>query len=279
MLRLLETLKPLCDAQGARLGLAPHSLRAVPPDSLREAVAGLHAIDASAPVHIHIAEQTAEVDACLAWSGQRPVAWLLDHAPVDARWCLVHATHMDADEYRRAGASGAVAGLCPTTEANLGDGLFDFAAWRASGGRWGVGSDSHACVNAAEELLMLEYGQRLATRQRNIGADADQPCVATAMTLAAVQGGAQASGRAVAGLAVGQQADFVVLDASHPALTGLGATDMLSSHVFASHRGNAIAAAWVAGQARVAGGRHPLHHDAAAAFVAARSQLLSDSPS
>jgi formimidoylglutamate deiminase len=278
MLRLLDRLRPLCESQGARLGLAPHSLRAVAPDALREALSGLNAIDATAPIHIHIAEQTAEVEACLAWSGQRPVAWLLDHAPVDARWCLVHATHMDANEYRRAALSGAVAGLCPTTEANLGDGLFDFGAWRAPGGRWGVGSDSHACVNAAEELLMLEYGQRLATRQRNIGADAAQPCVATAMTLAAVQGGAQASGREIAGLAVGQQADFVMLDAGHPALAGLCGADMLSSHVFASHRTNAIAAAWVAGQQRVAGGSHPLHHDAAAAFVAARSQLLNASP-
>lgn len=279
MLRLLERLRPACESQRARLGLAPHSLRAVAPEALRDVLVGLDAIDATAPIHIHIAEQTAEVEACLAWSGQRPVAWLLDHAPVDARWCLVHATHMDADEYRRAAASAVVAGLCPTTEANLGDGLFDFGAWRANGGRWGVGSDSHACVNVAEELLMLEYGQRLATRQRNIGADAAQPSVATALTLAAVQGGAQASGRAVAGLAVGQQADFVMLDADHPALAGLGGGDMLSSHVFASHRSNAIAAAWVAGRPRVAGGRHPLHHDAAAAFVAARSQLLTDSPS
>src|SRR5690606_2970474 len=118
MLQLLERLKPLCDAQEARLGLAPHSLRAVPPDALRDAVAGLHAMDPAAPVHIHIAEQTGEVDACLAWSGQRPVEWLLNHIEVDARWCLVHATHMSPDEYRRAAQSGAVAGLCPSTEAN-----------------------------------------------------------------------------------------------------------------------------------------------------------------
>ncbi|MBT2323551.1 formimidoylglutamate deiminase [Variovorax paradoxus] len=278
MLRLLERLRPLCEAQGARLGLAPHSLRAVPPESLSEALAGLEAIDASAPIHIHIAEQTAEVDACLAWSGQRPVAWLLDHAEVDARWCLVHATHMDADEYRRAPASGAVAGLCPTTEANLGDGIFDFGAWRAVGGRWGVGSDSHACVNAAEELMMLEYSQRLATRQRNVGADAAEPSVASAMTLAAVQGGAQACGRAIAGLAVGQQADFVLLDAAHPALAGLWAADMLSGHVFASHRTSAIDTVWVAGRPRVVAGRHPLHSQAAAAFVATRTQLLRTTP-
>ena len=277
MLRLLERLKPLCDAQGARLGLAPHSLRAVPPEGLREALAGLHAIDPTAPIHIHIAEQTKEVDDCIAWSGQRPVAWLLDHAPVDTRWCLVHATHMDADEYRRAAASGAVAGLCPTTEANLGDGIFDLSAWRSGGGAWGIGSDSHICVNAAEELLMLEYGQRLATRQRNVAADAAQPDVAAAMTLAAVRGGAQASGRAVGGLAVGQQADFVVLDASCPALAGLDAPDMLSSHVFASHRTSAINTVRIAGQPRVWAGRHPLHDGASAGFVAARRQLLQDS--
>ncbi len=276
MLRLLEGLQPLCGRQGARLGLAPHSLRAVPPEALRDALAGLDAIDPTAPVHIHIAEQTQEVDDCIAWSGQRPVAWLLDHAPVDARWCLVHATHMDADEYRRAAASGAVAGLCPSTEANLGDGIFDLGAWRAGGGAWGIGSDSHVCVNAAEELLMLEYSQRLATRQRNVTADASQPQVASAMTLAAVRGGAQASGRAVGGLAVGQQADFTVLDAAHPALAGLDAPDMLSSHVFASHRTSAIDAVWVAGRPRVQAGRHPLHDSAVAGFVAARRQLLQD---
>ena len=283
MLRLLERLKPLCEAQGApgvegapsvRLGLAPHSLRAVPPEGLREALAGLHAIDPTAPVHIHIAEQTKEVDDCLAWSGQRPVAWLLDHAPVDARWCLVHATHMDADEYRRAAASGAVAGLCPTTEANLGDGIFDLPAWCAAGGAWGVGSDSHICVNAAEELLMLEYSQRLCTRQRNVAASAAQRQVATAMTLAAVQGGAQAAGRTIGGLAVGQQADFVVLDAQHTALAGLPAADMLSSHVFASHRTSAIDAVWVAGQPRAQAARHDLHDSAVAGFIAARQQLL-----
>jgi formimidoylglutamate deiminase len=272
MLRLLERLKPACDAQGVRLGLAPHSLRAVPPEGLRDALAGLNAIDPTAPIHIHIAEQTKEVDDCIAWSGQRPVAWLLDHADVNERWCLVHATHMDAGEYDRAAATGAVAGLCLTTEANLGDGIFDLPRWH---GAWGVGSDSHICVNAAEELLMLEYSQRLATRQRNVAAHASQPNVATAMTMAAVRGGAQAAGRPVAGLAVGQQADFIVLDAAHPALAGVPAIEMLSSHIFASHRTSAIDAVWVAGQPRVTRGRHNLHESATAGFVAARTQLLN----
>jgi formimidoylglutamate deiminase len=255
--------------------MAPHSLRAVPPDALREAIAGLHAIDPTAPIHIHIAEQTQEVESCLAWSGQRPVAWLLDHADVNRRWCLVHATHMDASEYARAAASGAVAGLCPSTEANLGDGIFDLPAWQAGQGRWGIGSDSHVCVSAAEELMLLEYGQRLATRQRNVAATAAQPQVASAMTLAAVQGGAQAAGRAIGGLAVGQQADFVVLDAGHPSLQGLAAPAMLSSHVFASHRSSAIQSVYVGGQPRVSGGRHRLNASARAGFIAARTQLLN----
>jgi len=275
MLRLLERLKPLCDAQGARLGLAPHSLRAVPPESLREALAGLQALDATAPVHIHIAEQTAEVDACLAWSGQRPVEWLLNHAPVDAGWCLVHATHLSAQEITRTAASGAVAGLCPSTEANLGDGLFDMPAWLSAGGRWGLGSDSHATVNAAEELMLLEYSQRLQTRQRNVLATAQQPDTATAMTLAAVAGGAQASGRPVGGLSVGQQADFVTLDPRHLALDGLDGPDALSAHVFASHRTSAVQAVWVCGQQRISAGRHGLHGSAAQAFVAARRQILN----
>lgn len=275
MLALLASLYPLCQAQGSRLGLAPHSLRAVPPEALQEAIAGLTALDATAPVHIHIAEQTAEVDACLQWSGQRPVQWLLNHLPVDSRWCLVHATHMDAEEYRRTADSGAVAGLCPTTEANLGDGIFDAGLWRSLGGRWGIGSDSHATVNAAEELLMLEYGQRLSTRQRNVLASPGQNWVATSMLLDAVAGGAQASGRRIAGLAVGQQADWVILDANHSLLCGLPTPQtMLSAHVFASHRQSAIAEVWVAGHKRVSEGQHPLGLSARTALNAARSQLL-----
>ena len=271
MLSLLELLAPTTQALGANLGLAPHSLRAVPPDSLAAAV---QALNPQAPIHIHIAEQTQEVDDCIAWSGQRPVQWLLDHAPVNERWCLVHATHMTPDEYAAAARTGAVAGICPTTEANLGDGIFDMPLWLQHGGRWGVGSDSHACVNAAEELLMHEYGQRLSRRRRNVLATADQPEVATAMTLQAVQGGAQAAGRPIAGLAVGQQADMVALDVQHIALAGLPAPAMLSAHVFGSHRTSAINGLWVAGVQRVANGRHALHESAAQAFIAARSATI-----
>ena len=274
MLKLLQRLQPVCAAQGARLGLAPHSLRAVAPEGLRDALAGLQALDATAPVHIHIAEQTGEVDACLAWSGQRPVEWLLNNVDVNARWCLVHATHMTPVEYQRGAHSGAVAGICPTTEANLGDGIFDMPLWREHGGAWGLGSDSHASVNAAEEMMWLEYGQRLQRRSRNVLANAAHAQVATALLLQATAGGAQASGRAVAGLAVGQQADLVELDAQHLALAGLSAPDMLSAHVFASHRTSAIHRVWVGGVQRIQAATHVLHAQAAIEFVAARSQLL-----
>jgi formimidoylglutamate deiminase len=176
----------------------------VPPHSLAQAVAHLHAMDATAPVHIHIAEQQKEVDECLATTGVRPVQWLLDHAPVDARWCLVHATHMDWDERRRLAHSGAVAGICPTTEANLGDGVFDAAPYLAQNGAWGIGSDSHASVSVAEELRLFEYGQRLAMQRRNVLASARHPQVADLLWLDAVAGGARvgtSGGRAGCGAA------------------------------------------------------------------------------
>ena len=276
MLRLLAQLQPLCRAQGAMLGLAPHSLRAVAPEALQIAVQGLHALNPQAPVHIHIAEQVAEVEACLRWSGQRPVQWLLNHQPVDARWCLVHATHMTPEEYRDAATAQAVAGLCPLTEANLGDGIFDLPRWEQHGGLWGIGSDSHIGVNAAEELMTLEYGQRLRTLQRNVAASATHPHVATHLLQRAVQGGAQAAGRPVAGMAVGQQADLVSLHAEHVALAGLPVAEQLDAHVFASSRTSAIDQVWVGGQQRVSAGRHALHTQARQAFIRARSALISE---
>ena len=275
ILGLIAHLRTLAAPGNERIGFAAHSLRAVVPASLAAALAGVAAIDATMPIHIHIAEQAREVEECVAWSGQRPVAWLLANAHVDARWCLVHATHMSADEAQAAARSGAVAGLCPTTEANLGDGIFDAAGWQAAGGRWGLGSDSHACVDAAEELMMLEYSQRLALQRRNVLADARHAAVATAMTQTMVDGGAQASGRAVAGLAVGQRADFVVLDANRPSLAGLSAEQMLSAHVFASDRTSAIHDVYTAGVQRIRAGHHPAESDAAMRFVVVRRALLA----
>jgi formimidoylglutamate deiminase len=272
---LLDIVRRLRAEGAARVGAAPHSLRAVGPPALQELLAGLHAIDPDAPVHIHIAEQPLEVDDCVAWSGQRPVDWLLANAPVDARWCLVHATHINDAERLALAASGAVAGLCPSTEANLGDGVFDAAAYLDAGGAWGIGSDSHASVDAAEELRLLEYTQRLARQRRNVLASDAQREVADRLWLGAVAGGARASGRAIRGLAVGAQADFAVLDGSG-ALAGLAPAQALASHVFANQRASAVRDVWVGGIQRVHGGVHALERVACERFVAARSALLGE---
>jgi formimidoylglutamate deiminase len=267
LLRIVQALQ----AHNVRCGVAPHSLRAVAPQALSELVVGLRRIDAHAPVHIHIAEQAQEVTDCEAWCSQRPMQWLLDHAPVDASWCLVHATHLD--ERERAGAleRGAVIGLCPSTEANLGDGVFDAVGWR---GAWGIGSDSHASVDAAEELRWLEYTQRLAQRQRNVLADAQHPEVAESLWQAAVRGGAQAAARPVDGLAVGRQADFVVL--GDTMFDGLTPAQALATHVFTGHRRHTVRDVWVAGRRRVQNGMHSGAQAAAERFVAARRRLLSE---
>jgi formimidoylglutamate deiminase len=259
-------------ASGTRVGVAPHSLRAVGPDALRQLVAG---IDAGAPVHIHIAEQQPEVDDCVAWSGARPVQWLLDNAPVDERWCLVHATHMTAIESQRLAARGAVAGLCPSTEANLGDGVFDARSYLAANGRWGIGSDSHASVSVVDELRLLEYSQRLTQQRRNVFGSAARPDVAERLWLDAADGGARASGRAVGRLEVGRCADFAVLDAAG-VHAGLTPQQMLANAVFAQTGQRAVRDVWVAGQARIVNGRHAQDADTQAAFVAARSQLLAE---
>jgi formimidoylglutamate deiminase len=272
---LVEALRRDVAGPRERVGFAAHSLRAVAPDALAAALDGMHAIDPAMPIHVHIAEQRREVLECVAALGQRPVAWLVDHVAVDARWCLVHATHMDAAECVAAARTGAVAGLCPTTEANLGDGTFDLPRWRDAGGAWGIGSDSHVCVDAGLELAMLEYGQRLATGRRNVAAGRREPWVATAMTTAAVAGGARAAGCAVAGLAAGASADFAVLDARHPALAGLDAPAMLSAAVFAADRASAIRHVVVGGEIRIRDGRHAIEDAASAAFVAARRALAA----
>jgi formimidoylglutamate deiminase len=218
---------------GVAVGVAFHSLRAVPPASMR---AVLGAIGADVPLHIHISEQTAEVEDCLAHRGARPVAWLLDEFPVDRRWCLVHATHLDADEVARLAASAATVALCPTTEANLGDGLFPLAAFRAAGGHWGIGSDSHVSVSLVEELRWLEYGQRLFARRRNIVASQTQPSCGESLFTEALAGGARAAGLGDVRLQPGGVADLVVLDENAVELSGRSPERILDSFVFAGNR-------------------------------------------
>ena len=249
-LRLVEAVRDRYRGNAeVAVGVAPHSLRAVPPAAL---AAMLEAVPATMPVHIHIAEQTGEVEQCLAWSGQRPVAWLLDHAPVDRRWCLVHATHVTANEVRDAATRGAVAGLCPTTEANLGDGFFPAEDWRAADGAFGLGSDSHISVSGIEELRWLEYGRRLVARRRNrlTGKDGVRD-----LDLAALAGGAQACGRPIGRIARGARADLVVLDGDAATLVEVPPERLLDALVFAGNA-NPVKHAMVGGRWQVRDGRH-----------------------
>ncbi len=244
----------------AVLGIAPHSLRAVTGQEL-DALLPLN----DGPVHIHIAEQLREVEACVAWSGLRPVRWLYEHVAVDARWCLVHATHIDDQERACMVRSGAVAGLCPITEANLGDGLFPMQAFVREGGRFGVGSDSNVLIDAAEELHLLEYGQRLTLRGRNVLAPDAGRSTGRYLYESALGGGAQALGVA-AGLQVGASADVLELDPAHPALQTRAGDALLDSWMFAARNG-ALRAVWRHGRQYVADGRH-LQRDAITARFA-----------
>lgn len=279
MLKLIGDLKRGIEAETngqIKVGMAPHSLRAVSPKELQAAISALHDLDPMSPIHIHVAEQQKEVNDCLAWSGKRPVEWLLDNAPVDHRWCLIHATHMQEAETLALARSGAVAGLCPTTEANLGDGLFDAQRYLDAGGHWGIGSDSHASVSVTEELRLLEYGQRIDRQQRNVLATEASADVAERLYRNAVNGGAQASGRTIAGLAPGQQADFVVLDGASAGLGGLSPQQALGAHIFSHSHTTDIAEVWTAGERRIAQGQHALGDAARRDFIAARTKLLAD---
>jgi formimidoylglutamate deiminase len=257
-----------------RYGVAPHSLRAVSGDSLRALLEGLDASLPGAPVHIHIAEQTAEVDACLATEGARPVQWLLDRFDVNERWCLVHATHVDANETRALARSGAVAGLCLTTEANLGDGIFPAQEYLDAQGRFGIGSDSHIGVDWRAELRLLEYGQRLSRRQRNVLATAQSTHVADRLFAAALEGGARATGRAVNGLLVGQRADWLVLDADHASIAEHAPDAWLSGVVFCEHGQTPVRDVYTSGSKVVDNRRHRDEASAYAQYRLALADLL-----
>jgi formimidoylglutamate deiminase len=233
----------------AVVGVAPHSLRAVTPREL----AAVTAMSPAGPVHIHAAEQMREVEDCIEWSGSRPVEWLLRHAEVDERWCLIHATHMTEAETKDMAKAGAIAGLCPITEANLGDGTFPGRRFSAKGGRYGIGSDSNVLIGVADELRQLEYSQRLARQARNVLAKPGQSN-GRALFDAAVAGGSVALGAGAGGLAAGAPADFVSLDAEHPSLSGKTGDAILDAWIFAN--GTKVDKVWVRGKKLVEGGRH-----------------------
>ena len=270
-LRLVESLRALED-EALRVGVAFHSLRAVPPEAMDAALA---ALPPDIPLHIHIAEQIGEVQDCLAVRNARPVEWLLDHAPVDARWTLVHATHLTGPETAAVAASGATVAICPTTEANLGDGLFPLREYLDAGGAWGVGSDSHVSVSPVEELRWLEYGQRLQTRHRNIAVRADNGSVGETLLHGTLASGAAATGQAVGLLAPGQAADWIVLDAQAPVFAGARPADVADRWLFAGNR-PLVREVRVAGEAVVRGGRHRDREAIAARYRSTVAALLAD---
>ncbi len=251
VLNIVAALEPLRDAQ-TEVGVAPHSLRAASIAHIKQV---MDVLPVGRPLHIHIAEQQQEVAQCLAWSGLRPVQLLLDQIDVDARWCLVHATHLNDDEVAGLAASGAVAGLCLTTEGNLGDGLFPLNRFLAEGGRFGVGSDSHISQSPVEELRWLEYGQRLQHQRRNVATSDTQRNVGDFLWQSALRGGAQASGRPLGALAVGKRADLIVLDGEAPNLYGIAPADVLGTFVFCGND-NLVKDVMVGGQWVVRDFRH-----------------------
>jgi formimidoylglutamate deiminase len=263
-LRLIETLRKQ-ESYLLKIGVALHSLRAVPEHTLTELLPVL--AREKLPVHIHIAEQMAEVNECMEIRGARPVQWLLNHAEVDENWCLVHATHMDARETKALAKSNAVVSICPSTEANLGDGFFPLKDYLKHKGRWSVGTDSNASVSLVEELRWLEYGQRLKHQQRNLAASANQPAVGAHLLAGAAAGGWQASG-------VEQRDDSIELDADAPALFHANADDLADRFVFAGNR-PLVRSVKALGLVRVEGGEHVFRRPFEAAYKLALGQLLA----
>lgn len=250
------------------LGIAPHSLRAVTPEELKSLTARYK----TGPVHIHIAEQVKEVEDCLAWSGARPVEWLLQNADVDARWCLVHATHAGEAELRGIARSGAVAGLCPVTEANLGDGIFDAQTFLTHGGRLGIGSDSNVSINAADELRILEYSQRFKHLSRNVIAGEGHASTGRSLFELALAGGHQASGTRGC-IEAGAPADLIALDSAALPEAAAGGDRLLDAWIFRNVAG-AVTDVWRRGAHVVQGGRHVRRGDIEARYRAALARLL-----
>ena len=266
--RLVDDCRTMIKAdKGETSGIAPHSLRAVTPGELAELIS----LAGDGPIHIHAAEQIKEVEDCVASLGARPVRWLLDHASIDARWCLVHATHMDEGETQDLARSGAVAGLCPVTEANLGDGVFNAADYIRAGGRYGVGTDSNVSVGVAAELRQLEYAQRLRGRARNVCNPPETSCGRT-MLEAIWLGGAQALRRNSGKLAPGASANILTFRADHPTLAGKADDQVLDAWIFSA--GNLLVdCVWSGGLKVVAGGRHVFKDEIAAQFAKTMREL------
>ena len=261
------------DSPNVRLGAAFHSLRAVDASMMRNVQDALARLDPTAPLHIHVAEQMNEVEECTRWTGQRPLEWLLDNIMVDERWCIVHATHIEDREVLRLANSGAVAGLCPTTEANLGDGVFPAPGFLSASGRFGIGTDSHVVVSVVEELRLLEYGQRLMGHQRAILASDDEPSPGRRMHVAATAGGARALGIHAGRIMPGCRADLVALDSDHRVFWNTEPAKILDAWIFSGDL-KCVRDVMVGGHWHIRDGRHALDDDIAAACRSALTTLL-----
>jgi formimidoylglutamate deiminase len=248
------------------VGIAPHSLRAVDKTSLLSAVAHVRSLDKQAPIHIHISEQQKEVDDCLSHYGKRPVQWLLDNVELDKHWCLIHATHLDEQERKGMIAKQAIAGICPTTEANLGDGIFPTTEFLAEKGTIAIGSDSHISVNPIEELRWLEYAQRLIKQQRAILATEEQASVGQNLWQQAANGGAQSTNSNTGNLAIGKQADLLVLDSNKTKLFANANQHLLDSMIFASQQ-NPISDVMVNGHWQIKDQQHSDQEQASENFA------------
>ncbi|QUX93235.1 formimidoylglutamate deiminase [Marinomonas sp. A3A] len=254
--------KALANHPRHKLGICFHSLRAVTKPQIETV---LSALKQDVPIHIHIAEQQKEVQDSLAFSGQRPVEWLHNEVGLNGRWCLVHATHLTDTERQAIASNQAVAGLCPTTEANLGDGIFPGVAFEQDGGRWGIGSDSHVSLSIVEELRTYEYGQRLRDQQRNRLYRADQTSIGDNLYQQALLGGNQACDVSL-GLIQGNRADFIVLDESHPFIAASEAKDLLNRWLFATNE-NLVKDVFVAGKHTIKDFHHQHEDSSRLAFT------------
>ena len=241
-----------------RIGAAPHSLRAVAPSEL-EALLGARP---DGPIHIHAAERTEEVAEVTAGLGARPIEWLLAHTPIDERWTVIHATHMTAAERQRLAGSGAVAGVCPLTEANLADGRFDLAEYRHEGGRLGVGTDANHLIDLPGELRMLEYGQRIVGHRRDSLLEDGESSVGAVLFGLAASGGAQALAQPIGGICPGLRCDLVELDPTHPSFAGQSPSTILDSWIFSTASDSLVRTVLIAGQPVIRDGHHPLERAA-----------------
>jgi formiminoglutamate deiminase len=267
-LALVEAARPALPAD-ATLGAAPHSLRA----TTRAQLVALAAAMPQCPLHIHAAEQVQEVAQIEAWLGARPVEFLLDTIGLDRRWCLIHATQMTADEATRLARSGAVAGLCPITEANLGDGVFNGPGFLAAGGAFGIGSDSNVRISLSEELRTLEYSQRLTHKARNVLA-LPEASVGRTLYTGALAGGAQALARDCGAIAPGKLADLVAIDREHVALAPLTPDQLLDGWIFAADD-RVVREVWSAGRHVVRQGRHVARDTVEAGYRRALAGIMA----